>query len=84
MSALSRSKSQRTIYVNPHNFDVYDTLNPLLQYLPTNSVPDTPENRVNAALAVSYQLAQQIETLKREVDNMNYRVNSLESLKFMR
>ena len=71
MSVLARSKSQQKIFIDANNYDVFDTLNgPFIASLPSDSVPDTPENRANAALAVCYQLAVQVRQLRREVNEL--------------
>ena len=70
----------RKILVDPNNSDVYDTLNePLLESLPKDLVPDNLENRANAALAVAYQLAQQLNKLRDRVDIMSAQISSQQS-----
>ena len=67
----------RKILVNPNNSDVYDTLNePLLKSLPTDLVPDNVENRANAALAVAYQLAQQLNEMRANIRTMSAEISN--------
>ena len=70
MSALARSYYPH-IFVDPNNNDVFDTLAmPIVKSLPIGNLPDTPENRLSAALAVSYQLGRKVARLQNKVSTL--------------
>ena len=69
MSALAQPIEKR-IYIDVNNWDPMDTLAPLLGDLPHDLVPDTPENRLKAALACCVQLTRRLSAVEKELNNL--------------
>ena len=62
---------EKKIYIDVNNWDPMDTLAPLLDDLPHDQeVPDTPENRLNAALACCVQLTKRLSKVEKELNNL--------------
>lgn len=72
MSALAQP-IERRIYIDVNNWDprdVGDYLTVLLGDLPHVLVPDTPENRLKAALACCVQLTRRLSVVEEKLNNL--------------
>lgn len=69
MSALAQPVEKK-IYIDVNNWDPMDTLAPLLGDLPHEQVPDTPANRLKAALACCVQLTRRLSVVEKELNNL--------------
>ena len=67
---LAAPQSLNRILVDINNYDVFDTLNPIVNSLPKGMVEDTLENRVNAALACIFSLARQLRETQNKLSNL--------------
>ena len=79
MSALANKK---TIFIDKNNYDVFDTLNPIADSLPSGKVEDTQENRINAALACVYSLARQLRSTQNELHELKQAFLEKNNIKF--
>ena len=68
MSSLKKSK----LFIDETNYDPMDTLAPIIHMgnFPNGEVPDTPQNRANAALACCVQLTRQLRALRNRVHQL--------------
>ena len=65
------------IIIDPYNWDPMDTLVPLLPSLPTKKVPNTPENRLKAALSCCYQLTMRLQKAEVRLNALDLQLSQI-------
>ena len=70
--------SGNKIYVSHSNYDIFDSLNPILKSIPDNEmVEDNESNRLLMALGCIYSLGTQLREAQKTIDALNKKLKQM-------